>query len=187
MKDPSTPSTKRVAKAIHKVSGNSHINDIMTLSTLFLVTPDMSFTNQDLNLLDSNDQHILTPDDDSNDQQIRCICGFNHESQTMIQCDSCQKWFHTECIHLDGPSKVGFICIYCQYKISKAIKSYIRNEFLQFIPYLNQYNTIWNDIHSKGGEIQAVLELIPDFLPNFFPNEDNNSENYSITGSSEEL
>ena len=106
------------------------------LATTFLMTSDMSSTLDDIDLSDDNSNQIT-------EDTTRCICNSTHESQVMIQCDCCKKWLHEYCIKLQNSREEDqFICIFCQEKLSRAVKEYIRKKLASFEPLVQKMSEL---------------------------------------------
>lgn len=154
-------------------------NSLDSMAQIFLMTPDMSCTNQQLDMMDPKN----LPKDKTNQQkptrptqgvETRCICGSKFESELMIQCDSCKLWLHADCVRLQNTENVcPFICIFCQFRIAKSIKDFVKNSFSQFTPTLELLKTdgagkskqLWFDVMKVCKDIQGVLHMAPTFLP----------------------
>ncbi|KAH0791552.1 PHD-finger family protein [Histomonas meleagridis] len=143
------------------------------LASTFLMTTDMTSTNSDI---DPTDPHNQTDNNIETDQitedMTRCICNSNHESDVMILCDSCKKWLHVDCVRLQNSQDVDpFICIYCQYEMAKAVKSFVRKKLASVLPIVQRYQDacqptpIWNDLLQAIRDTQEVMKMIPHFLP----------------------
>jgi hypothetical protein len=96
----------------------------------------------------------------------------------MIQCDSCKKWLHEDCVRLQNSREADpFICIFCQYQLAAAIKAYLRRKLVQFPVVLQNVQStyqqetgthsqaLWNEMLAIVQDAQSVLSLIPMFLP----------------------
>jgi hypothetical protein len=96
----------------------------------------------------------------------------------MIQCDSCKKWLHEDCVRLQNSHEADpFICIFCQHELSRSIKSYLRTKTAAFPVLMQQLQSdfqyqavshsksIWTDLLQIVNEAQDVLAMIPLFLP----------------------
>lgn len=170
--EPTGPCSRRIITPI-KENVNSN------LAAIFLMTPDMSCTDEDIDLFNPDNFEKPDPDQSNGDQEIRCICGCNHENDPMIQCDSCKKWLHSDCVPLKNFHDSGFICIYCQAKIAKSIKQFYRQELISLIPQINQiYQNIQKNnlnseylinlkqaIQKSSDSLQGIIENINNFLP----------------------
>ena len=173
---PAQPIVKKVAatpivsrKIYNKPSIPEHY---ITIANSFLMTPDMSSPDA------SQDSDLTNPEESEPiPQETRCICSLTHSSSLMIQCDSCKKWLHDDCIHLKNSKEVEtFYCIYCQYEIAKAVKSFIRQRLSILAPMarrlemdiqsgiLTQLPSLWAELQEIVNDIQDVLNMIPNAL-----------------------
>lgn len=180
---PASPITRRVAPAVqsHKELRAKLPDWQEQLAATFLMTPDITCTDQQIDMTDPKNIGPPGPEvDQITEETTRCICNSTHESEVMIQCDSCQKWLHEDCIRLlNSRESDPFICIFCQNDVSNAIKTYVRKKMEGFLPILqrmqnenyiqyNDYiqpNSVWTDLLEITKDIQEVLKLIPLFLP----------------------
>ena len=130
---------------------------------------DTPLSNEEQQKIDNEDVEVV--------QETRCICGLTHGSSVQIQCDSCLKWLHEDCVHLKNSKDTNpFICIYCQYEIAKSVKAYVRQRLASLLPKAQQleadiqngrptqYMPIWNELSDIVNDIQEVLKLIPELL-----------------------
>ena len=89
----------------------------------------------------------------------------------MILCDSCKKWMHVNCVRLQNSQDVDpFVCIYCQYEMSKAIKSFVRAKLMNITQKIKEKRIqettpVWNELLQTILDIQSVLRIVPQFLP----------------------
>ena len=145
-----------------------------TLAQTYLLVPDMGNTT-DPNLENENSKIYEQP---ISEETISCICHSTHESEIMLQCDSCKRWMHVTCVRLqDSQEDDTYICIFCQYQLSKAVKQYIRNKVSNLQDYLKplvsdlqnyripQSQNIWKDLTEHINELQNVLQIIPSYFP----------------------
>ena len=145
-----------------------------TLAQTYLLVPDMGNTT-DPNLENENSKIYEQP---ISEETISCICRSTHESEIMLQCDSCKRWMHVTCVRLqDSQEDDTYICIFCQYQLSKAVKQYIRNKVSNLQDYLKplvsdlqnyripQSQNIWKDLTEHINELQNVLQIIPSYFP----------------------
>ena len=148
-----TPATNSV---LIKNFNKSPQEQYLALATTFFLTPDMmdavdNSGGNETQMTDSNNPDVeIAP-------ETRCICTLTHGSPLMIQCDSCKKWLHEDCVHLKNPKDANpFICIYCQYEMAKAVKQFIRRRILKLYPditklegdpnFSNKIHQIWDEI-----------------------------------------
>jgi hypothetical protein len=148
------------------------------IATTFLLTADMSFADDEHDIEHPVDR--ATPDvDQITEETTKCICNSTHESEVMIQCDSCSKWLHEDCVKLQNSRESDpFICLYCQQELVKAVKLYMRKKLGEFKPILQKMRaeahyrqgmrptSIWHEILEIVKDSQEVLKMIPFFLPN---------------------
>ncbi|EAX87499.1 PHD-finger family protein [Trichomonas vaginalis G3] len=177
---PSTPVVKKIAAGpiiSRKFTQKPQIPDnYLSIANAFLLTPDMTGPRESPIQNDSPEQ-VSDKGDVEVVQETRCICGLTHGSSVQIQCDSCQKWLHEDCVHLKNSKEADpFICIYCQYEIAKAVKAYVRQRLASLLPKaqqleiemqngrITQYMPIWNELSDIVADIQEVLKLIPELL-----------------------
>lgn len=176
---PAQPIVKKVAvapivsrKLYNKPSIPEHY---ITIANSFLMTPDMTSPEHPQEVENASSKEM-----DPDSEQIpetRCICTLTHSSSVMIQCDSCKKWLHEDCVHLKNPKDADpFICIYCQYEIAKAVKSFVRQRLSVLNPMaqrleidmqsgrITQLQSVWNELGEIVNDIQDVLKMIPDSL-----------------------
>ena len=152
------------------------------LAQTYLLVPDMGNTT-DPNLRTEKSKIYEQP---ISEDTISCICRSTHESEVMLQCDSCKRWMHVSCVRLqDSNEDDTYICIFCQYQLSKAVKQYVRSkisnlqDILQpLVSDLQNYRIphsqgVWKELTEHINEIQDVLQIIPSFLPSG----DSNSRN----------
>lgn len=136
------------------------------LAINFLMTCNMSNSNEDVEreTVNQDIEHIT-------EEMTRCICNSNHESDVMILCDSCKKWMHVDCVRLQNSQDVDpFVCIYCQYEMSKAIKSFVRRKLMNIFSKIkekriHETSSLWNDLLQTILDIQSILRIVPQFLP----------------------
>jgi hypothetical protein len=149
------------------------------LASTFLLVPDMSCADDEDDLADPVAADGTPPETDViTEETTRCLCNSTHESEVMIQCDSCKKWLHEDCVRLQNSREADpFICIFCQYELSRSIKTYLRRKMAEFpvimkrvqasFPFTTGSNSkpIWNEMLSIVQDAQSVLAMIPLFLP----------------------
>lgn len=178
----SGPSTKRITPQVRKFHNNisQEIPEWQRkLAETYLLVPDMENTTDDT-IDSSNDSEKFQPQ--ISEDTINCICRSTHDSEVMIQCDSCKRWMHMSCIRLeDSNEDETFICIYCQYQLAKAIKQYVRTKVAglqtQLQPFLNDIQTcripqtqaVFAQLNDEIQQIQQTLQTIPSFLPTVQP------------------
>lgn len=46
-------------------------------------------------------------DDDNEEDEVLCICNGKDDGRELVQCDSCQTWYHLECIGIDSIAELG--------------------------------------------------------------------------------
>ena len=173
---PSQPVVKKVQATpivSRKIYNKPSIPDhYLTIANSFLMTPDMTGPE------DTQDgENGASEADEPIPQETRCICSLTHSSSLMIQCDSCKKWLHDDCVHLKNSKDVEtFICIYCQYEIAKAVKSFIKQRLSILAPMaqrlengmhngsLNELQNLWTELGDIVNDIQEVLNMIPSSL-----------------------
>ena len=175
---PTTPIVKKVAAGpivSKRFTKPSIPENYLAIANAFLLTPDMAgptdtpLSNEEQQKIDNEDVEVV--------QETRCICGLTHGSSVQIQCDSCLKWLHEDCVHLKNSKDTNpFICIYCQYEIAKSVKAYVRQRLASLLPKAQQleadiqngrptqYMPIWNELSDIVNDIQEVLKLIPELL-----------------------
>lgn len=149
-----------------------------TLAELFLLAPDMSCTNQQLDMMNpanyTKESAKKKQTKPSIGSETRCICNSRHDSELMIQCDSCKKWLHSECVRLVNTEHVSpFICIFCQYKVAIAIKMNAKTSLQRFLPIIQQMHQeerfkfleLSKEILEVIRDIQEILHMTPSFLP----------------------
>jgi hypothetical protein len=155
-----------------------------SLAHSFLLTPDYSFSDSEVACLGFDCLHFSDPCqnrsngpseiDQITEETTRCICNSTHESEVMIQCDSCKKWLHEDCVRLQNSREVDpFLCIFCQYEMSTAVKGYLRKKMTAFGPILSRFggpdlgrgSGLWSELLEVVRDSQEVLRMIPSFLP----------------------
>jgi hypothetical protein len=174
------PTTKKIAPAVlsRKVAATKLPEWQASLSSIFLMTPDMSYQDDDRNIMELNPEGGPSEIDQITEETTRCLCNSTHESEVMIQCDSCKKWLHEDCVRLQNSREADpFICIFCQHELSRSIKSYLRRKTAAFPVLMQQLQSdfqyqavshsksIWTDLLQIVNEAQDVLAMIPLFLP----------------------
>lgn len=169
------PVAKKVAPAVlsRRATGAVKLPDWQTnIATTFLMTPDMSCTDEDIDLTDPENQDTTgTEMDQISEQTTHCCCNMQHESDVMIQCDCCKKWLHEQCIRLVNTNENDpFICIFCQHEMSRAVKSYVRQKISVLIQIVQKYQAdgqtlSWNELLENIRDCQEVLRMVPMFLP----------------------
>ena len=169
------PVTKKVAPAVlsRRVTSAVKLPEWQTnIATTFLMTPDMSCTNEDVDLANPENQETVSAEmDQISEQTTRCICNRQHESDVMIQCDCCKKWLHEQCIRLVNSNENDpFICIFCEHEMAKAVKTYVRKKIAVLIQIVQKYQAdgqtlSWNDLLENIRDCQEVLRMVPMFLP----------------------
>ena len=174
LNDSNLTNVKKQATVVSKKVNNPKITDLyLQLSQAFLLTPDMTSTiiseKQNDNFQEENNSEVEPI------PETRCICNLTHGSPLMIQCDSCKKWLHEDCVHLKNPKDADpFICIFCQHEISKSVKNFVRRKMkiiqniVSKIEKENQspinLSNYWKEIQNIIDDTKNVLELIPTFL-----------------------
>lgn len=134
------------------------------LAMTFLMTCNVSDSVEHKETINSEVEHI-------SEEMTRCLCNSNHESDVMILCDSCKKWMHVNCVRLQNSQDVDpFVCIYCQYEMSKAIKSFVRAKLMNITQKIKEKRIqettpVWNELLQTILDIQSVLRIVPQFLP----------------------
>ena len=172
----STAITKRITPQTHKVKAPTQVLPQWQnqLASAFLMTPDMTKDPLSEDVNEDNEDSESTLED-----RTQCICGSTNESDVMIQCNSCKNWLHDEtCIRLQNADENDpFICLYCQYQLSKSVKRYVRNQFSSLLPIIQQLHqeaqavpnphpsVLYEQVNKTIAEIQEVLDLIPNYLP----------------------
>jgi hypothetical protein len=175
------PTVKKIAPAVQsrKVAAAKLPEWQASLSSIFLMTPDMSYQDDDRNVMALNPEGGSPSEiDQITEETTRCLCNSTHESEVMIQCDSCKKWLHEDCVRLQNSREADpFICIFCQHELSRSIKSYLRRKTAAFPVLMQQLQSdlqyqavshsksIWTDLLQIVNEAQDVLAMIPLFLP----------------------
>lgn len=60
---------------------------------------------------------LTTPSTDGSslsNESTRCVCNGIDDGQPMLQCESCSKWLHTNCVGLQANNKPPvYVCIFC--------------------------------------------------------------------------
>jgi hypothetical protein len=174
------PAAKRIAPIVQsRRAAAAKLPDWqIEFASAFLLTPDMSCVDDDAEQPDEVPPSAAPDADVITEENTRCICNSTHESEVMIQCDTCKKWLHENCVRLQNSREADpFICIFCQFQLAKAIKAYLRRKLAQFpIIFQNVENTyqpetgthsmaLWNQMLEVVQEAQSVLSLIPMILP----------------------
>ena len=164
-----------VTKKIHsrKINQNLLPDWQSNIATTFLMTPDMSCTDEDVDMSNPEFQGDGTPEmDQITEETTRCICNSPHESEVMIQCDSCKKWLHEDCVRLQNSREADpFICIFCQHEMAKAARAYVRRSLANCLgPILQRCQTdyqipSWTEIEEVVKDTNDVLKMLPMFLP----------------------
>ena len=49
----------------------------------------------------------LMEDDEDDDDEVLCICNGKDDGRELVQCDSCQTWYHLECIGIKNIAELG--------------------------------------------------------------------------------
>jgi hypothetical protein len=149
-----------------------------SLAKTFLLTPDMSYADDEQDILNLTNRPPVSDADQITEETTRCICNSTHESEVMIQCDSCNKWLHMDCVRLQNSRESDpFICPYCQEELAKAVRGFVRKQLSAYRPLLQRLrqesqgrhgprpSTIWTEMLEIVRESQEVLKMIPLFLP----------------------
>jgi hypothetical protein len=151
-----------------EASPDSPTDSLKALAQCFMLVPDMSATDDMINLLDPlNSPHPSVFDHPTPDT-IRCLCDSSHIADTMLQCDSCKLWMHGDCLHVTNSGDGSpFICLYCQQKISNAIRGYVRAQLQRLRPtdMETDLSDFWADTLRVIEEVKDLLQAVPKFLP----------------------
>jgi hypothetical protein len=137
------------------------------LARCFVLVPDLSATDDPINLLDPHDYRIPKSPDLPTPDKVRCLCDSNRIDEPIIQCDVCRAWMHVECLHLINPGEViPFICICCQQKVSNAVRGYVRAQLqsLKKADPAQDLSTFWTETLAVIEEVKEMLHLVPLFL-----------------------
>ena len=167
---------KKISPSVQsrKISQNRLPEWQSTIATTFLLTPDMSCTDENVDMSNPEFQGDGTAEmDQITEETTRCICNSPHESEVMIQCDSCKKWLHEDCVRLLNSKEADpFICIFCQHEMAKAVRAYVRRSLAGLAPILQRCQTDyqtqiprWSEITEIVKDTKDVLKILPLFLP----------------------
>lgn len=62
-------------------------------------------------------ENLTTPSTDRSSlstESTRCVCHGTDESQPMVQCESCEKWLHMNCLGFKSSTLPAvYVCVFC--------------------------------------------------------------------------
>ncbi|OHS93132.1 PHD-finger family protein [Tritrichomonas foetus] len=170
---------------------------LATMAQVVPLIPDLSCTDEDIDMsLPSNSR--APPVSKGKIRNVRCICTSKHQSDVMIQCDSCKNWLHSSCIQLENSKDVSpFVCIYCQYNVATTVRSFITSQALKFRTVLEQFinepdnsyksmKPVVPSLFKMVKEIEQSLKMIPEFLPSDSSNYNENEKKNDVNESDKE-
>ncbi|XP_064620312.1 uncharacterized protein LOC135483383 isoform X2 [Lineus longissimus] len=83
---------------------NPRIDEIMGTGSLYSANSEVEPSEAD-----SESRH---PEDDEDEEIIRCICGIYKDEGLMIQCEKCMVWQHCDCMRVSGDEE-NYLCEDC--------------------------------------------------------------------------